>query len=116
MLDKARLGTRYVCFSCGTKFYDLNRDKPTCPECSVDQREAPARDIKALLSKGGGRKRTEPDFDEIEEEDLDEEIGPVDDDAEEEEEEEEDDLGLLGEEEDEEGGAGAGGGAGREED
>src|SRR5688572_235651 len=108
MLDKARLGTRYVCFSCGTKFYDLNRPTPTCPECSTDQRDAPARDIKSLLSKGGGRKRTEPDFDEIEEEDLDEELGGVDDDAEEE--EEEDDLGLMGEDEEDEGAGGGGGG------
>jgi uncharacterized protein (TIGR02300 family) len=108
MLDKARLGTRYVCFSCGTKFYDLNRPTPTCPECSSDQREAPVRDIKSLLSKGGGRKRTEPDFDEIEEEDLDEELGTVDEEADEE--EEEDDLGLLGEDEGDEGAGGGGGG------
>jgi uncharacterized protein (TIGR02300 family) len=111
MLDKARLGTRYVCFSCGTKFYDLNRPAPTCPECGKDQREAPVRDIKSLLSKGGAKKRTEPDFEDIEEEDLDEELGAVDEEGEGEEgEEEDDDLGLLGEEEAEEGGGGGGGG------
>ncbi len=54
MYDKAKLGTRYVCFQCGTKFYDLNRPEPTCPECGADQREAPVRDIKALLT-GRGR-------------------------------------------------------------
>lgn len=102
MLDKARLGTRYVCYVCGTKFYDMNRALPTCPDCSADQREAPVRDIKSLLSKGGGRRKSEPDFDEIEEEDLDEDIGGVDDDAE----EEDDDLGLLGDDEEEEGGGG----------
>lgn len=112
MLDKARLGTRYVCFSCGTKFYDLNKPTPTCPECGKDQREAPVRDIKSLLSKGGGKKRTEPDFEDIEEEDLDEELGGVDG-EESEEDEDDDDLGLLGEEEEEEG---AGGGGGGEED
>jgi len=111
MLDKARLGTRYVCFSCGTKFYDLNKATPTCPQCGKDQREAPVRDIKSLLSKGGGKKRTEPDFEDIEEEDLDEELGGVDEEADEEEDDE--DLGLLGEEEEEEG---TGGGGGAEED
>lgn len=50
MYDKEKLGNRYTCFQCGTKFYDLNRPVPTCPECSADQRDAPVRDIRALLS------------------------------------------------------------------
>jgi hypothetical protein len=100
MLDKARLGSRYVCYVCGTKFYDLNRPIPNCPDCNADQREAPVRDIKSLLSKGGGRKKNEPDVDELEEEDIDEELGNADD----EEADEDDELGLLGEDEEEEGG------------
>lgn len=100
MLDKARLGARFVCYVCGTKFYDLNRTVPTCPDCSADQREAPVRDIKSLLSKGGGRRKSDGELDEIEEEELDEELGGVED----EEAEEDDELGLLGEEEEEEGG------------
>src|SRR6185436_5297941 len=75
MLDKARLGARFVCYVCGTKFYDLNRAVPTCPDCNADQREAPVRGLKSLLSKGGGRKRNEPDMDELEEEELDDELG-----------------------------------------
>jgi hypothetical protein len=51
-LDKTKLGTRFTCFSCGTKFYDLNRPAPTCPECGADQNEAPVQDLKALLSRG----------------------------------------------------------------
>lgn len=100
MLDKASLGTRYVCYVCGTKFYDLLRPNPTCPDCSADQREAPVRDIKSLLSKGGGRRRNEPDFDELEEEDLDEDAVGGDDDGD----DDDDDLGLLGDDEEEEGG------------
>jgi hypothetical protein len=100
MLDKARVGTRYVCFSCGTKFYDLGKPVPSCPECSADQRQAPVRDIKSLLSKGGARKRAEADADELEEDDLDDELGAVDDD----EAEEDDEMGLLGEDEEEESG------------
>lgn len=100
MLDKARLGTRYQCYVCGTKFYDMNRPLPTCPDCNADQREAPVRDIKSLLSKGGGRRRSEPDFDELEEEDLDEDaVGGEDDEG-----DDDDDLGLLGDDEEDEGG------------
>jgi uncharacterized protein (TIGR02300 family) len=35
------LGTKYTCFRCGAKFYDLNRPKALCPKCGADQREAP---------------------------------------------------------------------------
>ncbi len=36
------LGTKYVCYKCGTKFYDLKKPAPTCPKCGSDQREAPS--------------------------------------------------------------------------
>lgn len=101
MLDKARLGTRFVCYVCGTKFYDLNRAVPTCPDCNSDQREAPVRDIKSLLSTGGGRRRADSDVDELEEEDLDEDLGGVDD---EDEEGDDDEMGLLGDDEEEDSG------------
>lgn len=61
-MDKSKLGTRFTCFKCGTKFYDLHRPEPLCPECGADQREAPVVDIKATLTgKGSRRKRREDD-------------------------------------------------------
>ena len=33
----ADLGTRYKCYKCGTKFYDLGREQPICPSCGEDQ-------------------------------------------------------------------------------
>jgi len=36
------LGTKYVCFKCQAKFYDLKRPAPLCPKCGADQREMPA--------------------------------------------------------------------------
>ncbi|TNE84368.1 MAG: TIGR02300 family protein [Deltaproteobacteria bacterium] len=83
MLDKAKLGTRYVCFECECKFYDLNREVPTCPDCGADQREAPAEDIRSLLS---GRGRPIPKMDDDEDdfptpdEDDDDDVGLDDDD------------------------------------
>jgi len=35
------LGTKYVCFKCGTRFYDLKKAAPVCPKCGADQRESP---------------------------------------------------------------------------
>jgi uncharacterized protein (TIGR02300 family) len=36
------LGTKFVCFKCATKFYDLKKPDPICPKCGTDQREAAA--------------------------------------------------------------------------
>ena len=36
------LGTKYTCFKCGAKFYDLKKPEPICPKCGADQRESPA--------------------------------------------------------------------------
>ena len=36
------LGNKFVCFKCGTKFYDLKKPDPVCPKCGADQRESPA--------------------------------------------------------------------------
>lgn len=36
------LGNKYVCFKCGTKFYDMKKPDPLCPKCGADQRDSPA--------------------------------------------------------------------------
>jgi uncharacterized protein (TIGR02300 family) len=36
------LGTKYTCFKCGTRFYDLKKPEPLCPKCGADQRQGPA--------------------------------------------------------------------------
>jgi uncharacterized protein (TIGR02300 family) len=60
-LDKTKLGTRFTCFSCGTRFYDLNRPVATCPECGADQAEAPQTDVKAMVSRSKKKAAKQPD-------------------------------------------------------
>jgi uncharacterized protein (TIGR02300 family) len=36
------LGSKFVCFKCSTKFYDMKKPDPICPKCGTDQRESPA--------------------------------------------------------------------------
>ena len=36
------LGNKYICFKCGTKFYDMRKPEPLCPKCGADQRQSPA--------------------------------------------------------------------------
>jgi uncharacterized protein (TIGR02300 family) len=38
---KSQYGTKFVCFKCECRFYDLNKPTPLCPKCGADQRQAP---------------------------------------------------------------------------
>ena len=56
MQDKSKLGKRFACYQCGTKFYDLMRPEPLCPKCGADQREDPNPDPRdAILAKYRGK-------------------------------------------------------------
>ena len=39
----ADLGKKYICFQCGTKFYDFNKPEVLCPKCNANQKAAPAK-------------------------------------------------------------------------
>ena len=36
-----QLGTKYTCYQCTTKFYDMKKSPPTCPKCAANQKNAP---------------------------------------------------------------------------
>jgi predicted nucleic acid-binding Zn-ribbon protein len=100
--DKEKLGNRYSCFECGTKFYDLLKPEPLCPECGADQRLAPKRDLKALLESSRRSRPNVDDEDRIDddESDSDDELA---DDFLDEDEDEDDEPGEDDEEEEEAG-------------
>ncbi len=45
----ANLGSKFTCFKCTCKFYDLGADVPLCPRCGADQREDPNPDPRAAF-------------------------------------------------------------------
>ena len=96
--DKARLGKRYTCFSCGAHFYDLNKPEAVCPACGADQAENPNPDPRELILakyKGkGGAKPAKREAEPEEDESVPEEDEFLDGDD-----EEDDDMDLLGEDE-----------------
>ena len=55
------LGTKYVCFKCGTKFYDLKKPVPACPKCGADQREAPSGKPAGRGSRAAPPREVEPE-------------------------------------------------------
>lgn len=48
---KERLGTKWTCYSCGVRFYDLKKPEPICPKCEADQRESPVFQKKPVRSR-----------------------------------------------------------------
>jgi uncharacterized protein (TIGR02300 family) len=53
---KPQLGTKRICPACGTKYYDLNRDPITCPNCGtvfevVAAKAAPERVVEAVVAE-----------------------------------------------------------------
>ena len=76
------LGTKYVCYKCGTKFYDLKKPVPACPKCGADQREAPvAKPTSARAARAAPPKEVE----EVEVPATDDEEAEAEDEAEDEE-------------------------------
>ncbi len=51
------LGTKYECFECSAKVYDLKRPEPTCPRCGADQRDRPAAPVPLALRTPRQRKK-----------------------------------------------------------
>lgn len=37
---EVKLGSKFECFNCGTKFYDLGKSEPLCPKCGANQKDA----------------------------------------------------------------------------
>ncbi len=54
---KEKLGRKWACFSCATRFYDLNKPVPLCPKCGADQRESPVLKATPATSKAKGKKK-----------------------------------------------------------
>lgn len=47
----AKLGKKYTCFKCETKFYDFEKPEAVCPKCGQNQKNAPARPKAAKKDK-----------------------------------------------------------------
>jgi hypothetical protein len=39
-MPELKLGSKYECFSCGTKFYDLGKSEAICPKCGSNQKDS----------------------------------------------------------------------------
>jgi uncharacterized protein (TIGR02300 family) len=78
-MAELKLGTKFECFRCGTKFYDLGKSNPLCPKCGADQREAGTSETFAATQAARRKRKAEvvravP----VEEEEAVVEVEPID--------------------------------------
>ncbi|MFZ5711121.1 MAG: TIGR02300 family protein [Pseudomonadota bacterium] len=79
-MPKDEWGVKRLCPHCGTRFYDLQRDPMTCPNCAhiFTAESLVSGRGRAMIAEKASVKERELDLDDIAEEpDLDEEGGDV---------------------------------------
>ena len=111
-MAKPEWGTKRICPSCGTRYYDLMREQVICPRCSTPfdaeaflkaRRSRPVAPIEKEVAPAGAEELdTEVETDDIEEVEDDDDDGAVaiEDGDDEEDEELMEDASELGEDED----------------
>ncbi|MGJ4790030.1 TIGR02300 family protein [Leptospira koniambonensis] len=45
------LGKKFTCHTCGTKFYDLNKEVKICPKCGADQSKRPPSKSRSRVAR-----------------------------------------------------------------
>lgn len=55
-MPELKLGNKFDCFNCGTKFYDLGKSDAVCPKCGANQKNA-VQSESAAVSQASRRKR-----------------------------------------------------------
>lgn len=58
-MPELKLGTKYDCYNCGTKFYDLGKSEPICPKCGANQKDAVTADSTAASQSSRRRRKAE---------------------------------------------------------
>jgi uncharacterized protein (TIGR02300 family) len=96
-MPELKLGSKFECYNCSTKFYDLGKSSALCPKCGADQKDGAQSDSSGAGQASRRRRKAEvPKAIEIEDE---EPIEAIADDEMVEPELEESDLGSEAEEE-----------------
>ena len=58
-MAEIKLGNKYDCYNCGTKFYDLGKGAALCPKCGADQKDAAEKNNPLVAQSVRRRKRAE---------------------------------------------------------
>jgi uncharacterized protein (TIGR02300 family) len=82
-MPEIKLGTKFDCFNCGTKFYDLGKPEPICPKCGANQKDSGQSESPLAGQASRRRRKAEAKVVDFEEEEPieviadDEMVGPA---------------------------------------
>ncbi|MFY9820726.1 MAG: TIGR02300 family protein [Thermoanaerobaculia bacterium] len=74
-MPELKLGTKFECYNCGTKFYDLGKSDSICPKCGANQKDAASHEPAASSASRRKRKAEVSKPIDIEEEEPIEDVG-----------------------------------------
>lgn len=58
-MPELKLGTKFECYNCGTKFYDLGKSPALCPKCGADQKDSAQSESPAAGQASRRRRKAE---------------------------------------------------------
>jgi uncharacterized protein (TIGR02300 family) len=58
-MPELKLGTKFECYNCGTKFYDLGKGQALCPKCGADQKDSVQAESAAASQASRRRRKAE---------------------------------------------------------
>lgn len=58
-MPELKLGTKFECYNCSTKFYDLGKSEPICPKCGANQKDAAQAESPAASQASRRRRKAE---------------------------------------------------------
>jgi uncharacterized protein (TIGR02300 family) len=71
-MPELNLGTKFECFSCGTRFYDLGKAEAICPKCGANQKDSDRAESASASAAARKRRKVEPKPVEIDDEPIEE--------------------------------------------
>jgi uncharacterized protein (TIGR02300 family) len=58
-MPELKLGNKFECYNCSTKFYDLGKSEALCPKCGADQKNASQHESPATTPAARKRRKAE---------------------------------------------------------
>ncbi|HEY7213088.1 MAG TPA: FYDLN acid domain-containing protein [Thermoanaerobaculia bacterium] len=58
-MPELKLGIKYECYNCGTKFYDLGKGHALCPKCGADQKDSAQAESPSASQASRRRRKAE---------------------------------------------------------
>lgn len=58
-MPELKLGIKFDCYNCGTKFYDLGKSEAICPKCGANQKDAVSSESPAASQAARRRRKAD---------------------------------------------------------